>query len=614
MKFLYPLGFLALLAIPVLIAIYIIKNKYTEQVVSSTYLWTLSEKFLKRKNPINRITGIISLILQILAVILISFSLAGPVFTLKGAARDYCFILDGSGSMNVVQSGKTRFELGKGRISDVISSSADGSTYTLIVAGDNTEIIYENIDDKRQALSLLDGVTPSYISAGFADALNSAQNYFNKNQGLKTYLYTDKSYETVENAEVVNLSAGGENYALSDVKYSLSGGKLLVTGKALSYESDANITLNLYFDGGAVADSKQVVLDKLTAGDFTFESDKTDFSSLRIAIQNSDSLPLDNEVILFNEKNDSSFKTLIVSDSPFYIQSAFTALGNVQTTAVSKEDYLEDEQTGYGLYIYDGYTPSEIPKDGAVWFINPVKSVKDSGFSVQGDPVEKVVPLVYNKNTSSAVEKLLLDVKNNNISVSKYVKCSLQRKFTKVAELDKNPAIFAGTNSFGNREVVFAFDLQDADISLAYDFLPLVRNLISYTFPEISDRTVYSCGEYAQINVLSNCRSIRVDTPLKNTLYLGTGDDVAEFKIEEVGVYTVTLVIGNLSRTVNFFSQLPEEERVTASQTETSFVIEGEATDSGRDGIYDKLIIFFIIIAAVVIADWVVYCYEQYQL
>ncbi|MDE7076738.1 MAG: BatA domain-containing protein, partial [Clostridia bacterium] len=43
MTLLYPLGLLGLLAIPVLILIYIIKSKYTEQVISSTYLWTLSE-------------------------------------------------------------------------------------------------------------------------------------------------------------------------------------------------------------------------------------------------------------------------------------------------------------------------------------------------------------------------------------------------------------------------------------------------------------------------------------------------------------------------------------------------------------------------------------------
>lgn len=57
MSLLYPLGLLGLLAIPVLIIIYIIKSKYTEQVIASTYLWELSEKFLKKRRRINRFAG-----------------------------------------------------------------------------------------------------------------------------------------------------------------------------------------------------------------------------------------------------------------------------------------------------------------------------------------------------------------------------------------------------------------------------------------------------------------------------------------------------------------------------------------------------------------------------
>lgn len=43
MSFYFPLGLLGLLGIPVLILIYVIKSKYTEQTIASTYLWELSE-------------------------------------------------------------------------------------------------------------------------------------------------------------------------------------------------------------------------------------------------------------------------------------------------------------------------------------------------------------------------------------------------------------------------------------------------------------------------------------------------------------------------------------------------------------------------------------------
>ena len=72
MTFLFPLGLLGLIGVPVIVIIYVLRNKFNEQTVPSTYLWILSEKFFKRRNPLSGLTGIISLILQILTVVTVS--------------------------------------------------------------------------------------------------------------------------------------------------------------------------------------------------------------------------------------------------------------------------------------------------------------------------------------------------------------------------------------------------------------------------------------------------------------------------------------------------------------------------------------------------------------
>ena len=131
MSFLYPLGLLGLIGIPIIIIIYILQNKYTEQTVNSTYIWKLSEKFLKRRNPLSGITGLISMILQILLVAAISLAVARPIFTLPGAAYDYCFVLDASGSMTMIENeeeSKTRFDLAKEEIVNIIDEAKDGSS------------------------------------------------------------------------------------------------------------------------------------------------------------------------------------------------------------------------------------------------------------------------------------------------------------------------------------------------------------------------------------------------------------------------------------------------------------------------------------------------------
>ena len=171
MSFEFPLGLLGLIGIPIVIIIYIIKNKHTEQIVTSNYLWHLSEKFLTKKKPISLISGIISLILQIVAIAVISLLIAHPIIYIPNGAKEYCFILDGSGSMNMISNDKSRIEIGKDEIKKVINSSSDGSKYTLVYAGDTARVVYEKLGDKEKAFELLDKLEPSGVTVGYKNVL-----------------------------------------------------------------------------------------------------------------------------------------------------------------------------------------------------------------------------------------------------------------------------------------------------------------------------------------------------------------------------------------------------------------------------------------------------------
>ena len=625
MSFLYPLGLLGLLAIPVLIFIYIIKSKYTEQTITSTYLWTLSEKFLKRKNPINKITGIISLILQILAVIFISIALAHPVFVLKGRANDYCFVLDGSGSMNTVQEGSTRFEAGKERIRGIINSAADGSTFTLITTGNVTDTVMKQTEDKKTALRQLDAVEPSFVASDFAGAVSEAQKYFSENPACKFYVITDKTFGAEKNVEVINVGSQANNCALEDVDYAFTvGGGVLVSGKAFAYDGDASVTVELFYDGnGRAVASTDVTLIKGEGAGFTIEWNAGEdeslpqFSSLRVAIKEGDSLRLDNEVILYNSHSDASYSTLIVSETPFFIQtSLLAAFSNLKREVVSPKDY-NDEMRGYGLYVFQNFTPEKMPEDGAVWFINPDTGVDGtSGFSVRGvEQFKNAVELKLSTSTSSKVTDLLKHTdKSDTTGVTQYIKCGQFRNFTTLMTCNNDPVVFAGTNAYGNREVVFAVDLvETSDFAMSYNARILTYNLIRYTFPEIVEGSSFYCGDSVEINVLANCASIKVELPSGKAEYLDTSTASVKYKLTEVGEYTVTATVGGILQSVKVYSQLPVAERISGA-TEASFVLNGEPSTVKRDGKYEDLLYAFIILAVIVAADWMVYCYEQYQL
>ena len=615
MTFLYPLGLLGLLGIPVLIIIYIIKSKYTEQTVSSTYLWKLSERFLKKRNPFSRLTGLISLLLQILAVLAISLTIAHPIFTVPGAAQDYCFVLDGTGSMQMQHSeGMTRFDAAKQQIGDRIDQAADGSTFTLIYVAEETSVVYEKTESKQVANALLDGLKLSFSQSTLTDAQAKAQAYFAENSGTTVYLVTDKAYQTHENITLLRVcDESAQNYALSGVAYTVQGENVTVSGQVISYRSDATLTLELYADESEqIAASTTVVTKREKATPFQLTASITEFSSLCVQIAQQDVLSYDNRVVLYDLQSDDAYKILLVSDRPFFLEAALGAVGKTNVTVKSTETY--DNDLGYGLYIFDTFTPATMPLDGAIWLINPLASSDDLGFSVQGEvhlPEAGVLSLSH--DSTSMVQTLTADMAGEEVHLTRYVKCGMYRKFATLMSLEGNPVVFAGTNLYGNRLAVFAFDLHDSNIAMRMDFVMLIRNLAAYSFPAVLEQNSFYCGDTVNLNVLANTDSIRVTSPTGQVQYLSCESAVASFVPSEAGVHTVTMTVSGTPRTFSLYAAIPEAERnPVIAEKELSLV--GTPTEGGFDGRYDALILMFILLALLFAADWVVYCYEKYQL
>ena len=611
MSFQYPLGLLGLIGIPIIVLIYIIKNKHTEQIVTSNYLWHLSEKFLNKKRPVSLVSGIISLILQIVAITTISLVIAHPIIYIPNGAKDYCFILDASGSMNMVCNDVSRMDLGKEEIKNIINESSDGSKYTLIYAGENSRVVYEKFGNKEKACELLDDLKPCGMTVSYDKILKHVQGYFNENKSMITYLITDKDYES-SNIEIINVSDNLENYGISNFEYVAEKSTLKVNANVMSYESDATIELDLYVDD-VLVDSKSVSSTKLVEAQYTYESDILDFSRLKLVIKNNDGLLLDNSSTIYNVEKEHNYSTLIVSYRPFYLESMLKTVGNTSITVISPDNYSYDT-TGYSLYIFDAVTPTVLPSDGTIWLFRPTESIDGSGFSVQ-DLVEDEngIALTYPKNSTSMFKTLTYGLEKEPIYVTKYMKYGLYKNFTTLLTHEGNPIIFTGTTNQGIREVVFAFDLHDSNLPLLMDYLILSKNLVDYSFPIILDKSSYICGEEVKMNVLSNCDSIKVASPNGDTTYLDVSKEITSFKTTLVGTYTISMNFNDEIKEFYIYSNLPVEESTTINEIE-SINLDGELENEYNDGIYDKLIILFIILAIVYVADWVVYCREQYQL
>ena len=614
MSFLYPLGLIGLIGVPLLILIYILRSKYNEQTIPSTYLWTLSEKFFKRRNPLSGLTGIISLILQILMVIIASLAIARPVFVVPNSASEYCFVLDCSGSMNTENGVKTNFELGKGEIEDMINDARLGSSYTFITVSSDTSVVYERITDKKLAIEMLRDAECSDGSVEYSNALSKAQGYFDENPSALVYLVTDKDFNSAENVEIVNISSqNAKNYAISDAWGSLTDGTLYTGATVTSYNSDAEITVELYVNGGKNAAADTVVsLKSGESAPIELSCKATSYDSFRLVITNSDDLPIDNEIISYNLSSEDSYSILLVSETPFFYEAAFDAITDSVVDVISPEEYVG--QSGYGLYVFHSYTPDELP-DAAVWLINSTESVDDSGFGIRGVVgLDSPGEIVKSNSTATRARELLSSVEGRDIFISEYVKYSgMYTQFTTLFSYDSNPLIFAGVNALGNREVVFGFDIHNAHFAVLTDFVVLLSNLLEYSCPDVIDGSSYVCGEDLNINITANINSVKVISPDGEENYIDTSTDVGSLTLDRVGTYRVEVIATDGERSYDVYAAAPVSES-DPTEIGSDFSIMGTRAYDKTDGQYDPLVLLFVLLAIVFTADWMVYCYEKYQL
>ncbi|MBO5946262.1 MAG: VWA domain-containing protein [Clostridia bacterium] len=631
LSFLYPLGLLGLIGIPILIIIYIIKNKYTEQTVSSTYIWTYSEKFLKKRKKLPKIAGLISLILQLLLVAIISVLIAQPRFTFEGAANDYLFVLDASGSMGAkTEDGDTRFDDAKDEIKKIIEESENGSLYTLIYVGDSyTYDVYTLTSDKEHALSALDGLSVTYGSADTSDALELAKSHFAENPGVLTYFVTDTNYTIKDNVNVINVAGTGENFALNSPSFSFvandGGGALSIMANAVSYGSAKDVTVDLFIDNASEPTKSQSIY--LPGGGeevaVKFDLNAAGFSSFRLVIGEQDIIASDNEIMLYNPASENAYSIFIASDTPFFISTAIKVMTGADATVVSTDELEKMEAQGnhpkgYGLYVFDSCTPETLPDDGTVWFFNLQGSVTGANFHPQGEVMpDEAVALQLSKDDSKLATQLKEGLTGKDIYVESYMKYGFNN-VTEIYSYQMQPLVFALENTYGNRQVVFAFSLHDSNFPLLSDFAVLMSSIVDYSFPEVVEKTNYVSGETLEINIPANCSNILIKKPnATEAETVLTSAAANEFVLNEPGTDLISLTIGSdkdaITRNYRVYAELASSES-EINRTDASFSVPGNATNEGRDGIYDDIIIFVIVLAVLFAADWMVYCYDKYQL
>jgi hypothetical protein len=136
-----------------LIALYVLKARREERVVSSTWLWATAARDLLARSPFRRLVAEVSLVLESLALILLALAWARPAARAEGVSGDHlAVIVDTSASMSATSAqGVSRFELGRRQAERLFDTLPTGGEAMLIEAAADA-VVVAPLDRDRQRL------------------------------------------------------------------------------------------------------------------------------------------------------------------------------------------------------------------------------------------------------------------------------------------------------------------------------------------------------------------------------------------------------------------------------------------------------------------------------
>ncbi|MEJ2556765.1 MAG: VWA domain-containing protein [Anaerolineae bacterium] len=531
MSFLAPVAFALAALIPVIVAMYLLKLRRTEQIVSSVYLWRRMVRDVEANAPWQRLRRNLLLILQLLFLAALILALARPFTWTEGASSQaLILILDTSASMAAGDATPNRLEVAKAEARQLVDGLPDDARVTVITAGDGAQVLVASSQDRRLVQQAIDGI---YVGTGGGDltaALELASAIAARQPDTEIAILSDGRATLPERLAVkgrvryLPLGQSGDNQAISTLSLepALGGENMTAFVQVTNYgDAPAQRRLLLYADDQMV-DAYDLEITPggqraVVAGDLPMNT-----HVLEAQLTGQDALSLDDAAWAVHRNAEPASVTL-VTDGNLFLETALAILPGLEVTTVRPEDWkggrLEDWKSGRlvdvpespdlpashppnlpitqssnlplfqssnlptsqpsNLTIFDAYVPitATLPA-GNLLFIAPSHST--AYFTVTGT-LDQPLP-----RPVDAADPLLAYVDLAEVNVLEAVRMPLPpwARAVVMGDVpgDSAPLLFAG-NVDGRRVAALAFDLHRSDLPLQVAFPLLLANLTGWLAP-----------------------------------------------------------------------------------------------------------------------------------
>ncbi|MES2209466.1 MAG: VWA domain-containing protein [Chloroflexota bacterium] len=547
MPFIAPLALLGLLFVPAVVAMYLLKLRRDESIVSSTLLWQRLVADVEANAPWQRLRRSLLLLLQLLLVLLLAALAARPFLERPaGLARDLVLVIDTSASMGATDIVPNRLTAATQAALDALRDLPAGGKVSVIAAGRTARVVVNDTADLGRVRAALERLTVSPATGDLGDALVLADALASRSGDAEILVATDAALAVPPSSRLEHtvkvLQVGRDRRNQAIVALAVRQGASGVSRSV--FVSVANLDLKAagrrlqVFGDGVLLEARDLMLDPQTRAEATIDDIPVGVRVIEVRLDRqdaaADALALDDQAwaIVPPER---IRRILLVSDGDPYLETALTFLPNTELYGVKATAYGPDTHPElFDLIIFEGALPDALPGTSVLAIAPRTSSVLGEVIGSMKDPAI---------GSLDPAEPILRYVDLSTTHIGTAIKLALPAwARTVIPGPGGTPLLYAG-NLGGRPAAVLAFEPRLSDLPLQVAFPILISNLAGELMGGSSAPTqAVEPGSPVSLPVPVGATGLTVTKPDGSTVDLvpGTlgGGSVSFSQTDQLGVYT----------------------------------------------------------------------------
>lgn len=481
MQFQNPYGALAFLLIPALILLYLLKRRYREEQVPSTFLWRKAANQWEASHPWQKWRKSLLFFLQLLALSALIFAFMQPVFRSPGIGQNSIVVLDVSLSMQAVEDGQSRIDRAKEEVLRLIEQMQPGEEMSIVLTGYQNEILTADSSDKGELENVVRNVGAQYGGSSVFEALQLAGSLEKDDESAAITLFTDKNMEqTPDNVQVRNVAKAAPNLAVGAISFTRStqDRTLSVLGLIENYAGADTASVELWCDG-ELTDIQDVEFRGETQANVIFDGVNPEARRLMLALSAEDALEADNYAYCAVQDY-GNYKILLQTERNVFLEKAILLRDDVELYKSTPEEELPLED--YDLVIGDGTAAEILPENKNLWLIAPLaENDWISLFEMEPEGLRTA-------NTGLA-ETLFQHVDMSAVAFAELRGIEAKDPMSQPLVYNGAEPLILASDSDTAKRLAFGFELHGTNLPMMKDFPILVQNILEWFLPAKGGQT-----------------------------------------------------------------------------------------------------------------------------